>query len=197
VNVALLLAVLLHRPFGLVLTIYDVAGIDGVAVVEYESQFNDHACRVEPEGTSWGLFQLYSKYHKQYRDDLLLHIVEGASFWAECVDKSACYGALVRHSWDHGGNRMHAFSLEKANGAGKQALERATSNDGTEHKAGGSPVLVGPRHAGNTTPALSLATVYSIYNSGSPTRSLSRGREVERLRDRLARLVAEVEGVTW
>jgi hypothetical protein len=129
VNVVFLLALLLHRPVGLVSTIYDVAGIDGVAVVEYESQFCPTAWTREKGGTSWGLWQLYSKCHPQHREDLLMHIVEGASFWAEC-------------------------------------------REGRE-----------------------LAEAYSIFNSGSPTRSLSRGREVERLRDRLARLVAEAEGV--
>ena len=130
-DVAILLALLLHRPAGLVSTIYDVAGIEGVAICEYESQFNDHACRREYEGTSWGLFQLWSKYHEQHREDLLLHIVAGTAYWTECKEK-----------------------------------------------AGGD-----------------IAKGYSVYNSGNTRHSIEKGREVERLRDFLARRVAEAVGV--
>ena len=90
---ALLLASLLHRPSGLVDAVYQAGGLDSVSVVECESQFNEKAWRREPEGTSYGLFQLYSKYHEQYRDDLLLHIVAGVSFLAQCIAKG---GSLAR-----------------------------------------------------------------------------------------------------
>jgi hypothetical protein len=132
-NVALILAIYLQAPVGLVSTIYDVAGIDGVSVCFYESRFNERAWRREYEGTSWGLFQLWSKCHEQYREDILLHIVAGVSFWTEC-----------------------------------------------KRKAGGD-----------------IASGYSIYNSGSPRRSIDKGREVQRLRDRLARRVAVAYGVQW
>jgi hypothetical protein len=130
-DVALILALALGRPAGLVENVYAMGGIDAVAVVEYESQFNDRACRREYEGTSWGLFQLWNKCHEQYRHDLLLHMVAGVAFLAECKVK---------------GN-------------------------------------------GN------IAVAYSIYNSGSPRRSIGKGREVQCLRDRLARRVAEAYGV--
>lgn len=85
---AFLIAMMLGRQPGLVETIYDMAGLEGVIVCEYESQFNARAFRREAcEGTSWGLWQLYDKCHKQYRDDLLLHCVYGAAFWRECMDK--------------------------------------------------------------------------------------------------------------
>jgi hypothetical protein len=82
---ALLLALLLHRPPALVASVYEAAGLDGVAVVECESQFNPRALRREPRGhTSWGLFQLDDEWHAQHRGDLLLHIVTGAAFLAQC-----------------------------------------------------------------------------------------------------------------
>ena len=86
---ALIIALLLNRPVGLVKTVYDMAGLSGVCVVEYESQFNEHAwCKEARGGTSYGLFQLYDKYHPQYRDDLLLHLVYGAEFWKACLEKA-------------------------------------------------------------------------------------------------------------
>jgi hypothetical protein len=78
------------------------------------------AWRREREGSSYGLFQLYDKYHPQYRDDLLLHIVVGVAFLAECKE------------------------------------------------------------------GRSLARAYSVYNSGSPRRSIAKGREVMALRDGMA-----------
>jgi uncharacterized membrane protein YuzA (DUF378 family) len=60
---AFLIAMMLGRPPGLVYTVYDMAGLSGVCVVEAESQFNEHAwCREARGGTSYGLFQLYDKY---------------------------------------------------------------------------------------------------------------------------------------
>ena len=97
-HVALMLALLLHRPPGLVSTVLEMGGIDAVAVVECESQFNPSAWRREPEGTSWGLFQLYDKFHPQYRDDLLLHIATGVEFLEKC-------------KLDAGGNFTRAISL--------------------------------------------------------------------------------------
>jgi hypothetical protein len=79
-----MLAALLHRPPGLVTTVYAMGGLDAVAVVEMESQFRVTAFRTEPDGTSYGLFQLYDKYHPQYRYNLLLHITTGVRFLEEC-----------------------------------------------------------------------------------------------------------------
>lgn len=84
--IAVWLAIYLHAPQGLVATVYDFAGLDGVAVVFMESRFVETARRREPQGESWGLFQLYDKFHPQYRDDLLLHIVTGVAFLNECKD---------------------------------------------------------------------------------------------------------------
>jgi hypothetical protein len=131
-TVALILAIYLQAPVGLVSTIYDVAGIDGVAVVYYESQFNERACRRELRGhTSWGLWQLDDEWHEQYRDDLLLHIVRGTVKWKE--DMCAASG--------------------------------------------------------------NISVAYSIYNSGSPRKSIDKGKRVRALRDRLAWRVAEAYGV--
>jgi hypothetical protein len=113
---AMLIAMLLGRPAGLISTVYAMGGLDAVAVCEYESQFNPRAWRREREGSSWGLFQLYDKYHPQHREDLLLHIVTGVAFLAECKE------------------------------------------------------------------GRSLARAYSVWNSGSPRRSIAKGREVEKLR---------------
>lgn len=118
---ALLIAIFLHHPPDYIQCVLEIGGIDAVAVVEYESRFNPRAWRREIDGTSWGLFQLYDKCHKQYREDILLHIVAGTEFLAECKKVS-----------------------------------------------GGS-----------------LARAYSIYNSGTSWISIKKGRQVERLRDRL------------
>ena len=85
---ALLLATLLGAPPDLVTAVYDIAGLDGVAVVWCESRFNPRACRREPAGSSWGLWQLYDKYHNQYRNDLWQHLVTGAAFLEECKEKA-------------------------------------------------------------------------------------------------------------
>ena len=137
---ALLLAALLHRDPALVACVYEMGGLDAVVVVEYESQFNPRAWRREAGGTSWGLFQLYSKCHEQYRDDPLLHIVAGVAFLRECKLRAAAVNPT-------------GF------------IEGSSS----------------PR----SLPA-SLAIAYSIYNSGSPWRSIEKGRAVERKRDSLA-----------
>jgi hypothetical protein len=83
-HVAVLLALLLHQSPGIVSTVLDMGGIDAVAVVTCESQWNERAWRREPDGSSWGLFQLYDKFHPQYRDDLLLHIATGCEFLDKC-----------------------------------------------------------------------------------------------------------------
>jgi hypothetical protein len=138
---ALLIALLLGRPAGLVSTVYAMGGLDAVAVVYYESRFNERAWRREREGSSFGLFQLYDKYHEQYRDDLLLHIVTGVAFLEECKNGAAFPGVSI----------------------------------------------TGPEQRNiRSQPRLSLARAYSIYNSGSPRRSIAKGREVEALRDGMA-----------
>jgi hypothetical protein len=86
---ALLLAMFLHRPPALVAMVYNAGGIDAVAVVECESEFNPKALRREPRGhTSWGLFQLDNEYHPQHRADLAAHIAEGVAFLQWCKKNS-------------------------------------------------------------------------------------------------------------
>jgi hypothetical protein len=140
---AMLIAMLLGRPAGLVSTVYAMGGLDAVAVVYYESRFNERAWRREREGSSFGLFQLYDKYHEQYRDDLLLHIVTGVAFLAECK---------------------------------KMALTCRGFRDTAQNKGISG---CNQRH--------SLAVAYSVWNSGSPRRSIAKGREVEALRDGMAK----------
>ena len=107
---ALLIALLLHRPPGLVATVYDMAGLSGVCVVEAESQFNEKACkREEKGGTSYGLWQLWSVCHPQYRDDLLMHIVYGAEFWA----KKLRQGGTVARSYSLYNSGSTWKSIEK------------------------------------------------------------------------------------
>src|SRR5271157_766489 len=86
---ALMLAALLGRDPHSVDAVWQAGGLDAVAVVECESHFNERALRREPRGhTSWGLFQIDDEFHPQYRDDLLLHIVEGVRFLNECKEKT-------------------------------------------------------------------------------------------------------------
>ena len=81
---ALVMAILLGRePFLVSAVARSFPGDPAlaVAIVEWESQFNPRAQRREKEGvTDWGLWQLNSKYHPQYRDDLAAHIRYGAGF---------------------------------------------------------------------------------------------------------------------
>jgi hypothetical protein len=136
---ALLIALLLHRPPELIAFIWqpDIAGFEGVVVVIYESQFNEHALKVEAAGgTSAGLWQLWSECHEQYRDDLLIHIIAGADFWRECNYRAR--GITKRTMPD----RVYMGSV--------------------------------------------LARAYSIFNSGSPWRSIEKGRAVQRKYDSLA-----------
>ena len=86
--VVALLAFALRAPIPLVQAVYDFSGLDGVCVVEYESRFHPNALRKEPHGTSYGLFQLYDKYHQQHRDDLMAHIATGAAFWEACMERT-------------------------------------------------------------------------------------------------------------
>jgi hypothetical protein len=84
IECALLLAAYLNASPVLVGLVYSEAGLDGVAVVCEESHFDPRAERVEPEGTSWGLWQLYDRYHDQHRGDIIAHNIAGAAFLAEC-----------------------------------------------------------------------------------------------------------------
>jgi hypothetical protein len=111
-----MLALLLHRSPGLVSTVLEMGGIDAVAVVTCESQWNERAWRREPDGTSWGLFQLYDKFHRQYRDDLLLHIATGCEFLAECESEAPNFNEAVQlyNSGSlHGNPRWGAFVTRK------------------------------------------------------------------------------------
>ena len=94
-----LLAAYLHRPAPLVELVFEAGGLDAVAVVQAESRFFPQASRYERDrygriiGTSWGLFQLFDRYHPQWRYDLGKHIAEGAAFLAKCKRDEAFYEA--------------------------------------------------------------------------------------------------------
>jgi hypothetical protein len=140
---ALLIALLLHRPPGLVATVYDMAGLSGVVVCEYESQFCVTAWKKEAAGgSSYGVWQLWSECHTQFRDDLLLHLVYGAEFWKACLEKSC----------------------------------RVSVQGGCTGRQRGRQVAGGAVRFGALP---SIAVAYSIYNSGSPWRSIIKGRQVE------------------
>ena len=94
IEAAFLLSLFLHRDLALVRAVYEIGGIDAVAVVEMESRFNPTACRREPDGSSFGLWQLYDKYHDQHRNNLYQHIITGAAFLEECKVRAG--GDFVR-----------------------------------------------------------------------------------------------------
>jgi hypothetical protein len=81
---ALALAILLGRNPILVTMVWQSFPADrvlAVALVEYESGFNARLLRPAYGGsTDWGLFQLNSAWHPQYRGNLAAHIREGAGF---------------------------------------------------------------------------------------------------------------------
>ena len=105
-----LLSLILHRPPQLVRAVYDIGGIDAVVVVEMESQFCETALCREPQGTSWGLFQLYDHFHKQYRGDLLMHIVTGVAFLEDCKERAGGNFALAI-AYYNGGSKPGAYSI--------------------------------------------------------------------------------------
>jgi hypothetical protein len=110
IEAAMLLAFVLHRDPALVYAVYEAGGLDAVAVVECESQFCISAWRREPDGaTSYGLFQLDSKYHKQYRDDPMMHIVTGVSFLAECKQERTFAQSVAVYN---GGARPGRYSVD-------------------------------------------------------------------------------------
>jgi hypothetical protein len=111
VTIALALSLLLHQPYGLVETVYYFSGIDGVAVVTMESQWNARAWRREPRGfTSWGYFQIDSEWWPQYREDILLHLAQGAAILAECKVKARGDFALAVAIFN-GGEHPCSYSL--------------------------------------------------------------------------------------
>jgi hypothetical protein len=71
---AMLIALLLGRPAGLVSTVYAMGGLDAVAVCEYESQFNPRAWRREREGA--GLMRWRWWLTKRKKGDRLFMLVE-------------------------------------------------------------------------------------------------------------------------
>ena len=86
---ALCIALLFRAPYAHVEAAYMLAGLDGVAVISCESQWNAKAFRHEPRGhTSWGYWQIDDEWHVQYRGDLLLHLAAGAAIWQGCMDQA-------------------------------------------------------------------------------------------------------------
>lgn len=83
--IPVLLALYLHHSAALIQAVYAQGGLDVVAVVECESNFNPRAVRHEPRGfTSWGLFQIDDEWHPQYRGNLQAHICYGVAFLRQC-----------------------------------------------------------------------------------------------------------------
>ena len=83
----LCIALLFHVPRGTVEFVYGTCGLEGVAVIACESQWNERAFRHEPRGhTSWGYWQIDDEWHEQHRDDVLLHLAAGAAIWQQCMD---------------------------------------------------------------------------------------------------------------
>ncbi len=88
--IVLWLCIYLHAPQYLVEKVYLRGGLDDVAVVTMESQWNPHAFRYERDrsgkiiGTSYGLQQLFDKCHSQYRNDIDAHIAEGVRWLMKC-----------------------------------------------------------------------------------------------------------------
>ena len=109
---AILCAALLHRPLPLVDLVYGVGGLDAVALVECESQFNPNALRVEPRGhTSYGLFQLDSEWHDQLRGNLQAHVYAGVLFLTLCKMKTndELAGAVELYN----GSRSWGYTVQK------------------------------------------------------------------------------------
>lgn len=96
--VATILAYTLNRDPILVRKVYEAQSFDrlqSVSIVEFESWFNPKAQKAVIDkktgkqiGTAWGLWQLVDIWHPQHRGNIDAHIIEGASFLAECWVKS-------------------------------------------------------------------------------------------------------------
>ena len=88
----LMIAMALDRPVPLVETVYKAAimySVDPVvacAMVEWESGYQigmDKRC--DDGSTDYGLMQLNSRYHPQYRESVDRHIVYGIGFFKSCL----------------------------------------------------------------------------------------------------------------
>lgn len=98
------------------------SGLQNVEIVEVESQFNPKALRIEPHGTSSGLFQRYDRYHEQYRGETSKHILAGTIFLGDCIYLE--HGNFARASARYnGGARFPEVSRQR----GKKDQARAVS----------------------------------------------------------------------
>jgi len=107
---AALIAVTLHRPMDMVQRVWESARYYpelAVAVVEVESQFYPRAERKYKDGSSdWGLWQLNSRWHTQYRGDLTKHTWYGSGYLLTLLityrkGGSGATAAALSH-WNHG-----------------------------------------------------------------------------------------------
>lgn len=83
----------------LVMQAAERAGVDAdlvVAMVAVESRWDPAA--LGDDGASWGLFQLCSRWHPQFRGDLTAHCSYGARYLAECLARD-------------GGSRLAGLSM--------------------------------------------------------------------------------------
>jgi hypothetical protein len=102
VTLLLALALSLNAPPSLVDIAFEMAesggisGFDLCVMIDCESQFEEEAIRREKDGTSYGLGQLYDKYHEQFRGDVILHLVETIrTFRDDCPGN--CLSERVAH----------------------------------------------------------------------------------------------------
>lgn len=115
---AILIALALGRPLPLVSAVVEAAlsrGLDPrltAALVEGESGFDPAA--LGDDGTSWGLFQLCSRWHPQWRGSLTLHIYYGTMFLAELLEEEHdTKRALERYNAGRVGTRSGTAYAER------------------------------------------------------------------------------------
>ena len=89
------------------------AGVDPmltVALVEAESRFDPAA--LGDDGTSWGLFQLSSRWHPQERESVFWHAAYGSQYISWCIaqEKGSWSAALERYNSGRGYDSGRVYS---------------------------------------------------------------------------------------
>jgi hypothetical protein len=128
----LLVARLVAAPLPWVRMVCDAAERAGispslaVALVAVESRFRPDA--LGDDGTSWGLFQLCSRWHPWFRESLAEHCVYGTRYMQWCIaqEKGSWAAGIARYNSGAAG-----FASGRRHAARVMALYRIVAAQGT------------------------------------------------------------------
>jgi len=104
----LLIAMTLHRPVGLVASIYNSTPANPVlacSTVEWESRYDWTAVHENPDGShDWRYWQINDKWHNPYAYDKKKHIAAGAKIMTDDLKRAHGDVWTALHYWNHGKN---------------------------------------------------------------------------------------------